>query len=207
MAQQGALEQNPPHAESRQVTIPMNRDTEIPIPYLPSVEWYRDYTAFRLGTASAPPRLPAHFCRAEVEAPFGRRTLSVPVEGGRRLISARRYPLLRLSEHGNWRRTHWSTIATAYGPTPFFHLYEEEFAAIYDHPHETLAGLCRELHETIDHAASLSENIDWLLRHPDEGKVRPPRPDCDPTLSILHLLFQEGPSTIFSLLPDQDAKQ
>lgn len=123
------------------------------------------------------------------------------MEGGRRLITPRRYQQLNLSEHGNWRRTHWSTIATAYGPTPYFHLYEEEFARIYDHPHATLAGLCSELHETIDRVASLTANLDWLLRHPDAPIKRRPASAIDPGLSILHLLFQEGPATIFTLLP------
>lgn len=177
---------------------------ELLIPYLPSLAWYRAFTSFRLGKACEAPRLPKHFCRAEIVAPFGRRCLSVPVEGGRRMITPRRYPLLALSEHGNWRHTHWSTIASAYGASPYFHLYEAEFEDVFSRPHASLIGLCSELHTVIDHAASLSDNIEWLLQHPDAPIHRRRVVDADESLSVIHLLFEEGPATLFSLLPEEN---
>lgn len=179
----------------------MTSAAEFPVPYLPSLGWYRDYMAFRLGTTSDPPRLPRHFCRAEIVAPFGRQCLSVPVEGGRRLIAPRRYPQLILSEHGNWRHTHWNTIESAYGATPYFHFYKALFADIYGRRHDTLVELCSELNRAIDQSLSLSEIAEWLKAHPDAPIRGTASADADPSLSILDLLFRNGPTTIFTLLP------
>lgn len=192
------------------------RVERLAVPYLPSVEWYAGYVAWHLGVSVAP-RLPKHFCRADIVAPFGRRTLSVPVEGGRRQISARRYGELRLSEHGGWRHTHFDTIASAYGSTPYFHYYEDELRDIYSRRFGRLEDLCLALHDYIDRAASLSECIRWIR---DNSKCQIVNsklafPECnselsipnyqssaqpDLSLSMLHLLFHEGPASIFTLL-------
>lgn len=170
------------------------------IPYLPSIQWYRSYVAHMLGAVGTP-RLPQHFCRATVVAPFGRCTLSVPVEGGRRLITASRYSSLTLSEHGNWRHTHWNTIASAYGSTPFFHYFAPELEAIYSRRFSKLSDLCAALHNVIDNTASLTTNISWLCSHPGTDiHAASPQAD-DPSLSILHLLCLSGPLSIFALLP------
>lgn len=180
---------------------------EPPIPYLPSLEWYRDYIAFRLDTRKPMPPLPRHFCRAEVIAPFGRRCLSVPVEGGRRLITPRRYGSLTLSEHGNWRHTHWTTIESAYGSTPYFHLYENLFSEIYSRRHTTLAALCTTLHQAIDDSISLTPLVSWLSANPGTPVRRRPSISADPSLSILDLMFRDGPATIFTLLPEEYAER
>lgn len=173
--------------------------SNILIPYLPSIEWYGAYAAHKLcGTAA--PVLPRHFCRAKVIAPFGERTLSVPVEGGRRLITASRYDRLLLSEHGNWRHTHWSTIASAYGSTPFFHFYENELHRIYSQRFERLSDLCFSLHAFFDHAVSLTSVLDWLKSHPTAELNGSPQICDDISLSMLHLLCEAGPASIFTLL-------
>lgn len=161
--------------------------------------------AYRLGIGSMPV-LPKHFCRCEIVAPFGRRTLSVPVEGGRKLIRAGRYAELLLSEHGGWRHTHFDTIASAYGSSPYFHYYEDDLREIYDRRYDTLEALCLALHKYIDRAASLDSCVEWLLKHrqADGGLIENAsgvESDCDMTLSMLHLLYEKGPESIFTLLP------
>lgn len=173
---------------------------------MPSVAWYRQWTAWRLGHAGAP-ALPRHFCRTMIEAPFGVRMLSVPVEGGRRLVTARRYPDLILSEHGNWRHTHWNTITSAYGATPFFHFYEDELRDIYSRRFERLADLCLVLHECLDRAASLTPLTEWLRQRPGITLSGRAWHGCDPSMGMLHLLCHEGPSAIFSLLTDSSPRQ
>ena len=174
---------------------------KFPVPYLPSLGWYRAFTAWRLGLSSEFPKLPRHFTRATVTAPFGDRVLSVAIEGGRKQISARRYFDLKLSEHGGWRHTHWSTIASAYGSTPYFHLYEMEFERIFNRRYDYLSSLCFELHRAIEECASLRETFSWIQRHPEAEIKNPGVKNPNESLSILHLLFQEGPNLIFSLLP------
>lgn len=175
--------------------------TESPIPYLASVRWYAAYVSALLEGKERAPRLPAHFNRTEVLAPFGLRQLSVPIEGGRRIISPRRYEELRLSEHGGWRHTHWQTITSAYGSAPYFHYMEDRFRAIYERRYDLLGTLCRELHRAVCDSMRLDEAIEGLRSLPDptaaKGRtVALPSPE----ISILHLLFYGGPESVFTLL-------
>ncbi len=174
-------------------------------PYLPSVEWYRQWLRHQLNSAEPEPRLPAHFNRAQIIAPFGTQTLTVPIEGGRRLISASRYPSLRLSEHGDWRHTHWLTINTAYGSSPYFHYIEPLFEPIYSRRFTLLSELCEALHSAVVRAASLPEAINYLKANPEAPLKGEPLALPSATLSILHLLCQKGPESIFTLLLPADS--
>lgn len=170
------------------------------IPYLPTVKWYASVLRRALCGDDEPlPPLPRHFCRAEVLAPFGLRTLSVPIEGGRRIISPARYSQLRLSEHGDWRHTHFQTLCSAYGSAPYFHFMEERFRAIYDRRFDMLSDLCRELDEAIRECMRLPEAIEGLRASESfaSGRiVELPSED----ISAVHLLFHAGPESVFTLL-------
>ena len=138
--------------------------TESPIPYLASVRWYAAYVSALLEGKERAPRLPAHFNRTEVLAPFGLRQLSVPIEGGRRIISPRRYEELQLSEHGGWRHTHWQTITSAYGSAPYFHYMEDRFRAIYERRYDLLGTLRRAgIGKIADGLAVLANDVDDLV--------------------------------------------
>lgn len=45
---------------------------------------------------------------------------------------------IRLSDHGNWRRTHWNALQTAYDNSPYFMYYADDFYRIYQRSYEYL---------------------------------------------------------------------
>lgn len=68
--------------------------------------------------------------RCRIATSAGVQTLSLPVE---RTHGAER-PLvrdLRLSEHGDWRRVHFTALRSAYERSPYFDYFADELAAIY----------------------------------------------------------------------------
>lgn len=68
--------------------------------------------------------------RCTISAANGPLSLTIPTEkseGGKCLMKD-----VRISEHGNWRHTHWNALVAAYRNTPFFEYYADDFKAIYD---------------------------------------------------------------------------
>lgn len=68
--------------------------------------------------------------RCRIATPAGVQTLSLPVEhthgADRPLVRD-----LRLSEHGGWRRVHFTALRSAYERSPYFDYFADELAAIY----------------------------------------------------------------------------
>ncbi|MBO7498438.1 MAG: WbqC family protein [Bacteroidaceae bacterium] len=63
-------------------------------------------------------------------------TLTVPTE---KADSPKSYMRdVRISEHGNWRHQHWNALEAAYGQTPFFLYYEDDFRPFYERRFEFL---------------------------------------------------------------------
>ena len=56
-------------------------------------------------------------------------TLTVPTEGTTGKCYMRD---VRISDHGNWRHQHWNALEAAYGQTPFFLYYEDDFRPFYE---------------------------------------------------------------------------
>ena len=167
--------------------------------YLASIEWYRGWLRSRL-CGEQEPADAALLTRTTIRGKWGEQQLTLPVEGGRR--RARRLPPAerRLSEHDDWRHTHFQAITSAYGALPYFQYFAPYFAEIYASGEKNLLAFCTLLHETILSLATLPELTEYLLRNP--RRLTPPE-DADqfpPHITILELLFARGPETFFSLL-------
>lgn len=39
---------------------------------------------------------------------------------------------IRIANHGNWQHLHWQAIVSAYGSTPYFQYYEDDFRRFYE---------------------------------------------------------------------------
>lgn len=134
---------------------------------------------------------------------------------------------LRLSDHGEWRRQHWQAIQSAYGESPFFEYYEDDLRPFFTERWWELLidfndAICRKMCELID----IHPNMEYTTHFaPLSGGgsdfrdvIRPkhPLPDPDfqsrpyyqvfaqkhgflPNLSILDLLLNMGPESIFYL--------
>lgn len=131
----------------------------------------------------------------------------------------------RISSHGNWRHQHWQALQSAYGDSPFFEYYEDdlkpfftdEWVFLYDFNEAIRQKMC-DLIDIQPHASLTAE----YLKHPANDfreTIQPkhPAPDPDflprryyqvyeqkhgflPNLSILDLLFNMGPESVFYLV-------
>ena len=62
----------------------------------------------------------------------GLQALTVPTE---KADSPKSYMRdVRISSHGNWRHQHWNALEAAYGQTPFFLYYADDFRPFYERP-------------------------------------------------------------------------
>ncbi|MDF9830506.1 hypothetical protein M2133_001860 [Parabacteroides sp. PF5-6] len=131
---------------------------------------------------------------------------------------------IRISDHGNWRHLHWNALVSAYGLSPFFEYYEEDFAPFYQKKYEFLFDFNEELRTLICELLDIQPTIHYTdhyesqlpndfresirPRHPgDDASFRPlpyyqvfrERHGFLPNLSIVDLLFNMGPESLLVL--------
>ena len=154
--------------------------------------------------------------------PDGPQDLVLPVETASSHIAVRD---LRISDHGHWQQHHWNALRTAYGRSPFFEYYADDFAPFYerhlaylmDFNEQLRALVCRLL--DVETSVRLSEQYVQAdtntndLRNafsPKRQALMEMRPYYQvfaqqlgflPDLSIVDLLFNMGPESIFWLQP------
>jgi hypothetical protein len=133
---------------------------------------------------------------------------------------------MKISNDFNWQKTHWHSIESAYRCSPFFEFYEDDFKKFYTDEYSSLLHFNMELlHKIVallKFEINISNSLDYI---PDYGKdvddfrnsIHPkqkhfkPDPHFNPTryiqvfenkyrflpnLSIIDLLFCEGPHTL-----------
>ena len=165
--------------------------------------------------------------RCVIATANGTQTLTVPIERYDGTKCPMRD--IRISDHGNWRHLHWNALVSAYGETPFFEFYADDLRPFFEKRHTFLFDLNLDIMHTmcqlldVRPQVQLSEHYIVLPSENDEvidfrEAIRPkhPLPDADfnptpyyqvraqrhgflPNLSILDLLFNEGPEGIFYL--------
>jgi len=158
--------------------------------------------------------------RAPILTANGRLDLTVPVFGANKRIPLHE---VRVDYHEKWVNQHWRAIQSAYGKSPFFDFYSEEFKAIlYSqtshlfHLNKNLLTMCLKFLQ-IDKSIHWQENIDDL----DKAGLSDLRADIHPrksaeetvwlrtqsyqqifgnnfvsNMSILDLLFCTGPEAL-----------
>lgn len=163
--------------------------------------------------------------RCRIMGPNGIITLSVPVKRKRGKKTLMRDILIDYDTP--WYKIHWRSLVGAYAASPFFHLMKEEFIPFYQRRIRYLIelnmgllsttlgliGVDIPVHTTEEFSMSweLEERYPWY--HPKK-KVEEADPDFRPpeyhqvfserfgyrsNLSILDLLFNEGPNTLLHL--------
>ena len=131
----------------------------------------------------------------------------------------------RISDHGNWRHLHWQALQSAYGDSPFFEFYADELAPFFHERRWTFLmdlndEICAKMCGFIDITPSLHHTDYYVHETPCDYRtaIRPKYPEADPdfmvrpywqvyqqkhgflpNLSILDLLFNMGPESIFFL--------
>lgn len=152
----------------------------------------------------------------------GVQALTVPVERGASPLMKD----IRISDHGNWRHLHWMALKSAYGESPFFEYYQDDISPFFERRWDYLLdyneAICEKMCELIDIQPRMAYSSEFLLEpitHTDfRSAINPkhPAPDPDftprpyyqvyatkqgflPNLSILDLIFNMGPESIFYL--------
>lgn len=159
--------------------------------------------------------------RCHIAAANGLQVLSVPVIK----TNANNTPLQQLTLAGNenWQRVHWKSIESAYNKTPYFIHYRDELEEVLFRPYPGLLELNdqilkkilkflridKSIYHTTEFNKTVSSAIDLrMLIHPKKNNLLPnschteyfqafsPKYSFLPNLSILDLLFAEGPHSI-----------
>lgn len=154
----------------------------------------------------------------------GIQALTVPVEhSDSQLIKD-----IRLSDHGNWRHLHWNALQSAYGESPYFEYYQDDIRPFFEKRWVYLLdfneAIRQKMCELIDIQPEVTYNTGYLA---DSGSldmddfrsaINPKHPIQDDdletkcyyqvyqmkhgflsNLSVLDLLFNMGPESIFYL--------
>lgn len=163
--------------------------------------------------------------RCVIATTNGQQTLTVPVERS----SSNLIKDIRISNHGNWRHQHWFALMSAYNESPFFDYYQDDFRPFYERQYDFLYDfnmeICHKVCELIDIQPNIKETsfyrsvgvkefriIDFRSainpKHPADDADFVPRRyyqvyerkhGFQPNLSILDLLFNMGPESVFWL--------
>ena len=161
--------------------------------------------------------------RCVVAGSNGLINLSVPLENGRDQKGMIKE--IRIDNWDKWQRQHWHTIFSCYGNSPFFEFYGDEveklflkkFDYLFDLNMEMLNWLTKtiklpgQISLTDTFCKSYPSEVDdarnrWLPKNFQQEKnpirytqVFEEKIKFQPNLSILDLLFCEGPQTAFIL--------
>ena len=133
---------------------------------------------------------------------------------------------LRISDHGNWRHLHWQAITSAYGDSPFLEYYEDDLRPFFfekrwetllDYNAAIMSKMCDliDIQPCVGKTGNYAKNGDFIdfrnaicPKHPTPDEDY--KPQCYyqvfqqrhgflPNLSILDLLLNMGPESIFYL--------
>lgn len=149
-------------------------------------------------------------------------TLVVPVikgRGAKVLIKD-----LKIAYDMNWQRNQWRTIFSAYNSSPFFEYYKDDILPIFEKKTKYLLDLNQSIHKTIcdlleiENKSELTTDFETVpnntlnfreiispknITHPDPDfqpqaytQVFSEKFGFIPNLSILDLLFNEGPNAL-----------
>ncbi|MDR0393924.1 MAG: WbqC family protein, partial [Tannerella sp.] len=145
----------------------------------------------------------------------GPQVLTVPVEKPETLKCPTRD--IRISNHGNWRHSHWNALVSAYNMSPFFEYYADDFRPFYENRYKYLIEYNEALRVMIcallDIRPAVAHTGKYEPEVPNDFRTgidpRHPKPDESftirpyyqvfrdkhgfiPNLSIVDLLFNTG---------------
>ena len=197
-----------------------NCNNLFPLFYLGNIEYYAEIIKHQTVVFEQYENLPkqTYRSRCEILGPNGKLKLLLPVakNGSQQLIKD-----AQLSTTDNWQKIHWKSLGAAYRSSPYFEYYENEFFPLYHTKHKSLFKFNLELHKIIlkllqsttsfslsekyyadaqrDYRSffnSKKESVNAKLKENTYIQVFNDRMPFQPNLSILDLLFNEGPNSL-----------
>lgn len=156
--------------------------------------------------------------RCEIYGANGKLKLIIPLikqKGQRQLISE-----IAISHESDWRKHHWKSLESAYRSSPYFEYYESELRSFYNATYITLFEWNRVLLQWVCDKLEITTPITYTdnwerspqnttdlrahfstsqtpqaLKEVTYGQVFENKHGFLPNLSILDVLFNEGPAT------------
>lgn len=160
--------------------------------------------------------------RASIYSPNGKLDLTVPIIKGAK--NHTKMKDVRISYDFKWQRLHWLSLETCYRSSAYFEFYEDELARFYnekfdflfDYNLELLAWLTKKLKlpyelkvtesyeddisAALDHRGMMNpKKADEVTNNKPYYQVFEDRHQFLPNLSIVDLLFNQGPQAKFYL--------
>ena len=159
----------------------------------------------------------------------GTQALSIPIEHPMcnvqcSTFNVQRIKDIRISDHGNWRHLHWNALQSAYGESPFFEYYEDDLRPFFEKRWTFLFDFNEAIREKLCELLDISPVVrftekyvsDYASDYREAINPKHPAPDPDfqprryyqvyeakhgflPNLSIVDLLFNMGPESVFYL--------
>ena len=161
--------------------------------------------------------------RCVIATANGLQALTMPVEGtGEKCLVKD----LRISDHNNWRRIHWNALMSAYSESPFFDYYADDIHPFFEKRYDFLIDFNEAIRQKVCELMDIHPNVSYTsdFRHQTSDIVdfrevinaKHPQADADfqpqrywqvfegkhgfqANLSVLDLLFNTGPESIFYL--------
>lgn len=155
--------------------------------------------------------------RCKIYGANGELSLSIPVK---KIAAKTKIKDLLIDYDTNWRKIHWKSIESAYRSSPFFEYYEDDLRPFYEMKNKYLIDLNQELQNVLLEHLEIESNINTTSEYihlpgsnfDDLRCFFTPKNTIDvsakttykqvfsdksgfiPNLSIIDLLFNEGPN-------------
>ena len=148
----------------------------------------------------------------------GRLLLNVPIKHSKNGIR-QKTKIVTIENSFPWQTQHWKSLQSAYRTSPFFEFYEDDIAPIFNNPAKQLLELNFSIYKLLCELIGLDKSYDTTT----EYLIEPPQLDLRylveakkqknhqlssytqvmeanhgflPNLSVLDLLFNEGPNAL-----------
>ena len=155
--------------------------------------------------------------RATISSPDGKLDLTLPVIKGSK--NHTRIKEVKLSYDAKWQRLHWLSLQTCYRSSAYFEFYEDGLAPFYEKKYTFLFDFNMELlnwifkqmknnptvNYTVDYESQITDELDFRNKFSKNNihevnmkayfQVFSDRNSFIPNLSIVDLLFNQGPQT------------
>lgn len=157
--------------------------------------------------------------RAVIYSPNGKLDLIIPVVKGSKVHTVVKD--VRISYENNWQRLHWLSLQTSYRRSAYFEFYEDYFAPFYSNKYDFLFDFNLELLQLVLQLLKVRKEVMFTDSYKEEYidavdlrtsihpkkvseksmtkayfQVFEPKHGFFPNLSIVDLLFNQGPNSL-----------